>query len=294
MIEQGTVAPTFERPTAIDGEVRQISFERLGVTDHVVVLVFYPADFNAVCTEELASFRDLDLLDLQSDISIVGVSTDSAYSHQAFADQHNLGFPLVSDGDGAIAAAYGVLEQEGLEGHRTVARRSVFVLDADGIVRYAWATDEYEELPDLEAIRTAVEAITDDEAAVERYRIAYRRYRDGLDAYKQGWTAFGDEDWVTAEAAFERAIEPLTDAVDAFAETRRYADDEFITSAATTANEQATDRRNAAQWYAEAARAYATGDTERGQEYRTDANERDAAVDERAEPPHPEALLDRL
>ncbi len=294
MLEEGDIAPPFERPTAIDGEIREVSFEALGVADDIVVLAFYPADFSPICTTELCSFRDLDLFSLQPDVSLIGISTDSAYSHRAFATEHDLGFPLVADGGGEIAAAYGVLEAEGIDGHRSVASRSVFVLDAEGVIRYVWAPEASDELPDMEAIRSAIEAVSDTETAIERYRVAYQQYRDGLDAYKEGWTAFSDEDWITATDAFDRAVEPLSDAIETFDAARRYADIVSVTDAATRANEQATDRRNAAQWYAEAARAYGTGDSERGDEFRTDADARDAAVDSREEPPHPDALLDQL
>lgn len=200
----------------------------------------------------------------------------------------------MSDGDGSIARAYGVLEDESVDGHRTVARRSVFVVDADRTVRYAWSTEDPRELPDLEAIRSAIEAASDDDTAVERYRVAHRQYREGVEAYKQGRTAVAETDWVTAASTFEGAIEPLADAIDAFDAARRYAEDERIVEAATTAQEQATDRRNAAKWDAEAARRYGKGDTERGDEYREDADGPRAAVEGRDEPPHPDALRDRL
>ncbi|MFC4542795.1 redoxin domain-containing protein [Halosolutus amylolyticus] len=294
MLEPGESAPTFERPAAVDGEVRRATFDELVGDTAVVVVVFYPADFSPVCTDELCSLRDFDLFGLQPDVSIVGVSTDSAYSHRAFAERNDLDFPLVSDGDGSIADAYGVLEDEALDGHRTVASRSVFVLDADRTVRYAWAADERGELPDLEAVRSAIESASDDETAVERYRVAHRWYHEGLEAYTQGHTAFVEADWLSAAASFEQAVDPLTEAIEAFDAARRYATDERVREAATTANEQATDRRNAAKWYAEAARRYGKGDVETGDDYRADADRPHAAVDRRDEPAHPDALVDLL
>ncbi|WP_247002602.1 redoxin domain-containing protein [Halosolutus gelatinilyticus] len=294
MLESGETAPTFERPAVVEGEIRRVSFGGLSADADVIVVVFYPADFGPACTAELCSLRDLDLFALQPAVSIVGVSTDSAYSHRAFAERNDLGFPLVSDGDGSIARAYGVLEEEASDGHRIVAKRSVFVLDPDRIIRDAWSADDPTELPNLDAVRAAIEDASDDDTAVERYRIGHRQYQNGLEAYKHGRTAFAEADWVTAAAAFDRAIEPLSDALEAFGAARRYADDGRLVDAATTANEQATDRRNAAKWYAEAASAYGKGDTETGDDYAADADPSHAAVEHRDEPVHPDALRERF
>ncbi|RZH68233.1 peroxiredoxin [Natrinema altunense] len=290
MLETGETAPTFDGPAAIDGDVREVTFEELIGNSGVVLLLFYPADFSPSCTEELCSLRDLDLFGLQNDVSIVGVSTDTAFSHRAFAAQHDLGFPLVSDSDGSIAATYGVLEDELFGGHPDLARRSVFVLDGDRTIRYVWSDEDPLQQPDLEEIREAIETVSDDDAAVERYRIATTHYRDGLDDYERGREAVATEDWVTAAAAFDDAVGPLTDALEAFDAARRYADDDAVSRAAERANEQATDRRNAAKWYAAAADHYGRGDEATGDDYRTDADRAHAAAIDREDLPAPDDL----
>ncbi|MBZ6494664.1 redoxin domain-containing protein [Natrinema longum] len=292
MLETGATAPTFDGPAAIDGEVRQVTFEELIGGSGVTVLLFYPADFSPSCTEELCSLRDFDLVGLQNDVSIVGVSTDTAFTHREFADRHDLGFPLVSDGDGSIAASYGVLEDELFGGHRQLARRTVFVLDEQRTVHYVWSNEDPLRQPDLEAIRAAIEGISDDDAAVERYRVATTHYREGSEEYERARDAFAGEDWVTAADAFDAAVEPLTAALEAFDAARRYADDDAVARAAERANERATDRRNAAKWYAMAADHYARGDETAAEEPRADADRAHARATDGEDLPAPDDLTD--
>jgi thioredoxin-dependent peroxiredoxin len=96
-----------------------------------VVLVFYPGDDTPVCTKQLNSYND----DLEqfSDMNaqVIGISAQDVNSHDAFAGKHGFEFPLLSDADKTDAAQYGTLGPIGFP------RRSVFILDADGVVRYA-------------------------------------------------------------------------------------------------------------------------------------------------------------
>jgi thioredoxin-dependent peroxiredoxin len=95
----------------------------------VVLLYFYPKDDTPGCTKEACGFRDR-LADLQKDnVEVVGVSFDSAESHQKFISKYNLNFPLLADTEGKIAAAYGV-QMPG----RNMARRVSFLIGRDGKV----------------------------------------------------------------------------------------------------------------------------------------------------------------
>ncbi|MDP8953431.1 MAG: peroxiredoxin [Actinomycetota bacterium] len=96
-----------------------------------VVLVFYPGDNTPVCTRQLVSYS-ADLPDFtELGARLLALSPQDVASHEAFAAQHDLGFPLLADTDKAVAEAYGVLGPLGFY------RRSVFVIDAEGVVRYA-------------------------------------------------------------------------------------------------------------------------------------------------------------
>ena len=96
-----------------------------------VVLVFYPGDDTPVCTKQLNAYNDG--LERFADLGaqVLAISAQDVDSHDRFAGKHGFGFPLLADTDKAVASAYGTLGPIGFP------RRSVFIVDADGIVRYA-------------------------------------------------------------------------------------------------------------------------------------------------------------
>ena len=99
-----------------------------------VVLMFYPYAFSRVCTGELCQVRDR-LPDFESDqVQLLAVSCDPMFTLRAFAESDGLTFPLLSDfwPHGATAEAYGVLDRSG-----GFARRSTYILDKQGVVRWA-------------------------------------------------------------------------------------------------------------------------------------------------------------
>ena len=96
-----------------------------------IVLVFYPGDDTPVCTKQLNAYNDgLDQF-LELDAQVVGISAQSVDSHEAFSGKHGFDFPLLADTDKAVAGAYGTLGPLGFP------RRSVFIIDRDGIICYA-------------------------------------------------------------------------------------------------------------------------------------------------------------
>lgn len=122
----GDRAPSFCLPA--DGG-RTVSLDEY--RGRPVVLVFYPGDDTVVCTRQLVSYdgglEQFDSLDAQ----VLGISPQDVASHDRFTGKHGFRFPLLADTDKSVAAAYGVLGPLGF------LRRSVFVIDRDGIVRYA-------------------------------------------------------------------------------------------------------------------------------------------------------------
>ncbi|MCU1396818.1 MAG: peroxiredoxin [Ilumatobacteraceae bacterium] len=98
---------------------------------HPVVIVFYPGDDTPVCTKQLNSYNN-DLSEFEGvGAQILAVSAQDVASHDKFSGKHGFGFPLLADTDKAVAALYGTLGPLGFP------RRSVFVVDADGVIRYA-------------------------------------------------------------------------------------------------------------------------------------------------------------
>jgi thioredoxin-dependent peroxiredoxin len=96
-----------------------------------LVLVFYPGDDTPVCTKQLNAYNDGLEHFAELDAQIVGISAQSVDSHEAFSSKHGFEFPLLADTDKQVAAAYGTLGPIGFP------RRSIFIIDRDGIIRYA-------------------------------------------------------------------------------------------------------------------------------------------------------------
>jgi mycoredoxin-dependent peroxiredoxin len=126
----GTPAPDFTLRDQFGQNVTLSSF----AGHKAVALLFFPWAFSHVCTNELADVRDRLDEWLTFDTEVLAISTDPTYSLRVFADTDGLNFPLLSDfwPHGAIAAAYGVFDPE-----LGVARRSSFVIDRAGIVRWS-------------------------------------------------------------------------------------------------------------------------------------------------------------
>jgi peroxiredoxin Q/BCP len=96
-----------------------------------LVLVFYPGDDTPVCTKQLNAYNDgLDQF-LELDAQVLGISAQGIDSHAAFSDKHGFDFPLLADTDKTVASAYGTLGPIGFP------RRSVFIIDREGVIRYA-------------------------------------------------------------------------------------------------------------------------------------------------------------
>ena len=122
----GDTAPDFTLPGT--GERSYSLSEYRG---QPVVLVFYPGDNTPVCTKQLNSYT-ADIGQFEGvGAQVLAISPQSVESHEGFAAKHGFKFPLLADTDKRVAALYGTLGPLGFP------RRSVFVVDADGVVRYA-------------------------------------------------------------------------------------------------------------------------------------------------------------
>ena len=122
----GDAAPDFTLP-GTGGRAYSLSDFRGGP----VVLAFYPGDNTPVCTAQLRSYSR-DAADFSGvGAMVLGISPQGVASHEDFADRNGLSMPLLADVDKEVGRAYGVLGPVGFY------RRSVFVVDADGVVRYA-------------------------------------------------------------------------------------------------------------------------------------------------------------
>jgi peroxiredoxin (alkyl hydroperoxide reductase subunit C) len=129
-VEVGSEAPDFTLKDQNNQEVTLSSYRG----QRAVLLVFYPFAFSGICTGELCAVRD-DLVDFQNDdVQILAVSVDHPFALKAWSQAQGFDFPLLSDfwPHGAVAQAYGVFDPE-----RGRAVRGTFLVDADGVVRFA-------------------------------------------------------------------------------------------------------------------------------------------------------------
>jgi peroxiredoxin Q/BCP len=101
--------------------------------DRPVVLFFYPKDNSAICTREACAFRDAYEDFIAAGATVVGVSGDSAASHEQFASKHRLPFLLATDAGGALRRAFGVPKTLGL-----IPGRVTYVIDLHGVVRHVF------------------------------------------------------------------------------------------------------------------------------------------------------------
>ncbi|MEV6597637.1 peroxiredoxin [Actinoplanes sp. NPDC051346] len=127
-IDKGDFAPDFALPDQ-DGTTLRLS-ELLGAGP--VVLFFYPAAMTSGCTVEACNFRDLAAEFAQAGVQRVGISRDAVAKQKQFADLHGFDYPLLSDADSAVAAAYGVKRRLPL-GPLSI-KRMTFVIDTDRTV----------------------------------------------------------------------------------------------------------------------------------------------------------------
>jgi mycoredoxin-dependent peroxiredoxin len=129
-VEVGSEAPDF---TLNDYNREKVSLASFRGKKNVLV-VFYPFAFSGVCTGELCQVRD-ELADYQNDrVQVLGVSVDSVFGLKVWANQEGYEFPLLSDfwPHGEVAKSYGVFNETG-----GMANRGTFLIDTEGIVRFA-------------------------------------------------------------------------------------------------------------------------------------------------------------
>jgi peroxiredoxin Q/BCP len=133
-VKGGDVAPDFTMPTDGGGTLSLKSFR-----GRKVVLYFYPKDNTPGCTKEACGFRDAIPDFSKIGAEVVGVSKDSAKSHDNFTKKFDLPFRLVSDTEGEVCNAYGVWVKKSFYGRKYMGiDRATFLIDEKGIVRNVW------------------------------------------------------------------------------------------------------------------------------------------------------------
>ena len=147
-VQVGQKAPDFALKTS---KMEDFKLSDLQGKKNVVVL-FVPLAFTSVCTKEFCSVRD-SVSSLQNDnTQVVGISVDSPFALDAWAAKEGYNFPLLSDFNKTVSSSYGAL-YDNLLGFNGVSKRSAFVIDKSGTVRYAWVSEDARNMPEFDAIR---------------------------------------------------------------------------------------------------------------------------------------------
>ena len=130
----GTKAPAFNLPTDGGGKLSLSALK-----GKKVVLYFYPKDDTSGCTREAIDFNGMKEAFAKADAVVVGVSPDSAASHDKFKKKHGLDFPLIADEEKAMLEAYGVWVEKSMYGRKYMGvDRSTFLIDAKGRIARIW------------------------------------------------------------------------------------------------------------------------------------------------------------
>lgn len=175
MVDVGQTAPDFIAPAVVDGEAELLElFAEIRSRD-AIVLVFFPADFVPATTAELCAVNDAGWHG-RPDLSVIGLSGDSLFSHAAYADRYGLGFPLVADFHGGIADTYDLLLAD-WEGHSDIPARATLVLDGDWTVRTIETADEPLDTVTPAPVERATATLRNMGVQVEKPEVSYGEFQ---------------------------------------------------------------------------------------------------------------------
>ena len=153
----GEAAPDFKLPYATQEKMFMKPEEQMslsGLRGRNVILAFYPADWSGGCTTEVCTLRDTFAELSKLNAMVLGISGDYVFSHHEWAKYHKLQFPLLSDHDHHVAKAYdSYMEQYGFN------KRTVYLIDKDGVVRYVNLAFKAGDKKDYDALRAELEKL---------------------------------------------------------------------------------------------------------------------------------------
>lgn len=150
-IEIGKPAPPF---SLFNTEKQEISLESL--KGKHVLLHFFPLAFTSVCTAQLCNARDNMATYNSMNCVVLGISVDSLFSLGEFRKQQNLNFDLLSDFNKTTIRDYGLVIEDFAFGMKGVSKRAAFLIDKEGMVRYAEVTPTPADQPNYQAILEAL------------------------------------------------------------------------------------------------------------------------------------------
>lgn len=154
MIETGKPAPHF---TLFDTDKNKVSLSDMKGKN--VLLLFFPQAFTSTCTKELCSVRDDISRYSNASAQVLGISVDSVFTLKKYKEDQHYNFPLLSDFNKEVSALYDSLYTNWILDMRGVSKRSAFVIDKAGILRYAEVLENAGEVPDFNAINQLLSSL---------------------------------------------------------------------------------------------------------------------------------------
>ena len=125
----------------------------------IVLLLFYPQAFTNVCTKELCEVRD-DIARYNGiDAQVLGISVDSVFTLVKYKEEQGYNFPLLSDFNKEVSTAYDTIYSEWILEMKGVSKRSAFVIDKEGVIRYAEVLESAQDVPNFEAIHQVLDSL---------------------------------------------------------------------------------------------------------------------------------------
>ncbi len=153
-LKVGDNAPDF---TLVNTDTKEVSLADYKGKN--VVLLFFPLAFTGVCTTELCEMRDNIATYSNLDAEIVAVSVDSPFTLAKFKEEQKLPFPLLSDFNKTTSEAYGSIYHDFVLGMKGVSKRSVFVIDKEGVIQHEEVLENAGKIPDFTAVQSALTAL---------------------------------------------------------------------------------------------------------------------------------------
>ncbi len=150
-IEAGQAAPDF---TLYNSDKKQVTLSELRGGN--VLLLFFPLAFTSTCTQELCGVRDNISWYNNANATVFGISVDALHTLAKYKEDQQLNFTLLSDFNKDVSSAYGSLYEIFGYNMKGVSKRSAFIIDKEGIVRYAEVLENAGEIPDFKAIQATL------------------------------------------------------------------------------------------------------------------------------------------
>jgi len=147
-IEIGQKAPEF---TLYDSEKNKVSLADYKGKN--VLLLFFPQSFTRVCTAELCNLSDNIATYNNANAQVFGISVDSVFTLAQFKESQQLNFPLLSDFNKEVSTAYDTIYTDWILDMKGVSKRSAFIIDKEGNIRYSEVLEVAGDLPNFEAIQ---------------------------------------------------------------------------------------------------------------------------------------------